>query len=74
MNSPSPEELRALRTWAGLTQSQCAAFVYVTLGCYQKWEQGDRAMPAASWELMNWKIAIDRFMHPKEMRASTLDD
>jgi len=57
MNSPRHEELRALRTSAGLTQSQCAALVYVTLGCYQKWEQGDRRMPAASWELLRIKVA-----------------
>jgi len=56
MNSPTPEEIKAARLAAGLTQSEAAALIYVHLKTWQKWETGEelpshRAMHQAVWEL-----------------------
>jgi len=36
---------------AGLTQTEAAILIYCSLGAWQKWEQGDRTMHPAFWEL-----------------------
>lgn len=56
MNSPTPDQIKAARANAGLTQSQAAALIYKTLNAWQKWESGDRAMDAALWELFLLKL------------------
>lgn len=55
MSSPPPAEIRALRESAGLSQSAAAALVHVQLRAWQRWEAGDRAMPAGLWELFGIK-------------------
>lgn len=54
--NPEPAELRELRERHGLTQARAAALVYATLNGYQRWEQGERRMPAGMWELMRIKL------------------
>jgi DNA-binding transcriptional regulator YiaG len=49
---PTPEEVRALRAAVGLSQVAMAAAAYVSLNGYQKWEQGERPIPMATWELL----------------------
>jgi DNA (cytosine-5)-methyltransferase 1 len=51
MNPPTAAEIRAERDRVGLTQSEAAALVHVTLRAWQGWESGQREMPVASWEL-----------------------
>lgn len=58
--NPSPEEIRAARVAAGLTQTQAATLVHVTPRNWQQWEdstggQNARKMPAGLWELFNIK-------------------
>lgn len=53
--NPKPREVVEAREAAGLTQSQAAAIVYVTLSGWQRWEQGERAMHPAFWELFRLK-------------------
>jgi putative transcriptional regulator len=53
---PTPDDLRALRQRAGLSQTEAAALVYATLNGYQRWEQGERRMQAAAWELLRIKL------------------
>lgn len=48
---PAAEQVRAARGRAGLTQAQAAAIVHATLNAWQRWEQGERRMGMASWEL-----------------------
>jgi putative transcriptional regulator len=55
MNSPTPEEIKAARKAAGLTQTEAAALVYVTRSAWQRWEQKERDMQPAIWELFNLK-------------------
>lgn len=49
--SPSPEQIKAARAAAGLTQTQAAAMIYCTLRGWQDWEGGKRAMHPAFFEL-----------------------
>jgi len=57
MQSPTPEEIKQYRTASGLTQTQAAELIYCSLGAFQKWEQGDRAMHPAFFELFKIKKA-----------------
>lgn len=53
--NPKPPEIRAARETAGLTQTQAAGLVYVTLNGWQRWEAGERPMHPAFWELFRLK-------------------
>lgn len=46
-----PEQVLQARNDAGLTQTEAAAQVYSTLSAWQRWEQGDRRMHPALYEL-----------------------
>jgi len=65
MQSPTPEEIKQYRTASGLTQTQAAELIYCSLGAFQKWEQGDRAMHPAFFEL--FKIKIEGKYLPESM-------
>lgn len=49
-DSPAPAEIRAARQAAGLTQSEAAACLHVTLRNWQQWEAGERRMHPALWD------------------------
>jgi DNA-binding transcriptional regulator YiaG len=51
MDNPKPEDIKAARQAAGLTQTQAGALVHTTVRVWQQWEAGDRAMHPAFWEL-----------------------
>lgn len=50
-----PEQIRAARIAAGLTQTQAARLVVTTYRTWHRWETGERAMSAQVWELFNLK-------------------
>ena len=50
-SSPTPAQVKSARTEAGLTQTEAAALIYCTLSAWQRWEQDERAMHPAMWEL-----------------------
>lgn len=56
-STPTPEEIRAARAAAGLTQPQAAALIYSTLRTWQDWESGARRMHPAMLELWHIKVA-----------------
>ena len=56
MKHPSPVEIRALRTGAGLSQREAAELVHSTWSAWQRWESGKRRMHPALWELAQIKI------------------
>lgn len=56
--TPTPVEVKAARLAAGLTQTQAAALVYKTLSGWQRWEQGERDMDPALWELFLIKAGL----------------
>lgn len=55
MNSPTPDEIRAARIAAGLTQWQASALVYRSTNTWERWEGGSRTMPPDTWELFQIK-------------------
>lgn len=54
---PSPDEIRAAREAAGLTQAQAGALVHSALRSWQRWEEGAREMHPAFWELFRIKTS-----------------
>jgi DNA-binding transcriptional regulator YiaG len=50
MNAPSPDEIRKAREEVGLTQTEAAERIWMSLRAWQDWEGGKRAMlPIAFW-------------------------
>lgn len=49
--NPAPDEVLTARQTAGLTQTQAAHLVFVTLNAWQRWESADARMPPAAWWL-----------------------
>lgn len=56
MKSPSPDEVKAARQRAGLTQAAAAALIYCGWRAWQEWEAGNRRMHPAYWELWALKV------------------
>lgn len=55
MNNPTPEQIRAARESAGLTQTEAARLIYSTLRTWQDWEAGKAKMSPAFFELFRLK-------------------
>ena len=47
----TPEEVKAAREEAGLTQAEAAALVYIAKNTWQKWEYGERRIDEGTFEL-----------------------
>lgn len=47
----TPEEIKRVRLAAGLTQTQAAELVHVTLRSWQRYEAGEKRIHPAMWEL-----------------------
>jgi putative transcriptional regulator len=57
--APTPEEIKAARVAAGLTQAEAAALVHrKEYRRWNEWENGRVPMPAAEWELFNLKAKV----------------
>jgi DNA-binding transcriptional regulator YiaG len=56
--NPLPEQIKAAREVAGLSQTAAAELVYSGLRTWQQWEAGDRRMHAGLWELFRLKAAL----------------
>ncbi|HEY0660830.1 MAG TPA: helix-turn-helix domain-containing protein [Lysobacter sp.] len=50
-SAPTPEEVRAGRSAAGMTQTEAAETVHVSMRAWQQWEGGERTMPPGLFEL-----------------------
>lgn len=48
---PTPQKIKAARAYAGLTQTQAANLVHVSLNAWQKWEGGKTKMSDTAWDL-----------------------
>lgn len=77
IGNPRPDEIRAARELAGLTQTQAGALVRTTCRTWQQWEaqagtKYHRAMHPAFWELFQIKIASALpFLEGIEMTSGT---
>ncbi len=49
--APTPEEVRAARSAAGMTQTEAAETVHMSMRAWQQWEGGERTMPQGLFEL-----------------------
>jgi putative transcriptional regulator len=67
--SPTPDEIRAARAAAGLTQVAAAELVHSTERAWQTWEGGERKMSAAVFELFGIKTAKHRRAERKKSTA-----
>lgn len=56
-HAPEPDDIRAARTAAGLTQTEAGAVVHASLRTWQQWEAGDRKMHPGLFELFTLKTA-----------------
>ena len=54
--NPTPDEIRAARDAAGLTQHQAADLIHGTERAWQEWEAGNRRMHPGLWELFRKKL------------------
>lgn len=54
---PGPEQIRATRKSAKLTSSAAAELVHVDARTWRRWENRERGMHPAFWELFLLKIA-----------------
>lgn len=52
---PTPQQIRAAREAAGLTQTKAGELLHSTCRAWQQWEAGDRRMHPAFWELFRLK-------------------
>lgn len=72
MNPPTPDEVKAARTRAELTQTDAAALVHSALRAWQAWEAGYRGMPPGLFELFLIKTDPDHpFKRPRRRRRSS---
>lgn len=63
--NPKPEEIRAARETAGLSQTAAAELIYSTLRTWQNQEAGMTRMHPASWVLFRLKLKnpdIDKWL------------
>lgn len=56
--NPSPDEIRAAREAAGLSQTAAAEICYSTLRSWQNWEAGAARMHPAIWAW--WQIGVQQ--------------
>lgn len=55
-STPKPDQIRAAREAAGLTQTEAAKLIYCGLRAWQEWEHANREMHPAFWELFKLKV------------------
>lgn len=56
-SNPKPDEIRAAREAAGLTQDEAAALIYCSGKSWQQWELGARRMHPAFWHLFSIRVS-----------------
>lgn len=56
--TPTPEQIRAAREGAGLTQTDAGDLVFSTLRTWQNWESGIRPMSPAMWALFRHHLSL----------------
>lgn len=55
--SPTPEQVRALRASAGLTQRRVADILDCSARAVRAWELGERNMPSSLYRLLSMHIS-----------------
>ena len=65
---PEPDDIRAARTAAGLTQTEAGDVVHASLRTWQQWEAGDRKMHPGLFELFKLKTEREEREQPASDR------
>ena len=65
---PEPDEIRAARAAAGLTQTEAGDVVHASLRTWQQWEAGDRKMHPGLFELFKLKTRREERKQPASDR------
>lgn len=64
--NPTPDEIRAAREAAQITQADAAALIYYSGARWQEWEYGKHRMHPALWDLFRHRAGIERIpFHPR---------
>ena len=69
---PTPDQIKAARQKAGMTQTQAADVIYKKVLAWQRYESGDRAMDYALYELFLLKTSQIDIAQSRETRAELL--
>jgi DNA (cytosine-5)-methyltransferase 1 len=56
MKSPTSQQIRKARERAGLSRKDAADLIYKSVRTWEKWENGERTMDPAFWELWQRKL------------------
>lgn len=51
LTPPTTDQISAAREQSGLTQQKAADLVHVDIRTWRRWEDGERAVNLAAWEL-----------------------
>jgi putative transcriptional regulator len=54
--NPTPEQIRAARESAGLTQTEAASLIHGSMRAWQEYEAGNRRLHPGLWELFRMKV------------------
>jgi hypothetical protein len=76
VESPTPQQVRALREAVHFTLAEFGEVVYATARTVGSWESGTRVCPPASWELMLLyfdRVKPRRFVDDHAARLALLD-
>ena len=56
--NPDPSDIKAARVAAGLTATEAATLLHTSYRAWKQWEDGDRRMHPAFWELFLIKTTV----------------
>lgn len=66
---PAAKTIRMMRKRARLSRGDAAAIIYKSEKAWTNWEQGERELDPALWEL--WLLKVDRLdLMPKRINAN----
>ena len=71
---PTPQKIKEARAYAGLTQTQAANLVHVSLNAWQKWEGGRTKMSETAWDLFLIKTKRQQIVDKAKIKEADMQD
>lgn len=68
--NPAPAEIKAAREAAGLSATAAATLLHTSYRAWKQWEDGERRMHPAFWELFRIKSASATTTHTRGAASS----
>jgi putative transcriptional regulator len=72
--SPTTDEIRAARARRNLSRTEAADLVHAAASSWLKWENGEREMHPAFWELFLLKAHLIPLAEPEKRRIRLPDE